>query len=53
MYGSINALIRRAGYPTGTIDVFIASIALVNRLVLVTRNPDDFRHIPALEIATY
>ena len=34
----------------GTMDLRIASIALANRLILVTRNQNDFRRVPGLTI---
>jgi tRNA(fMet)-specific endonuclease VapC len=43
--GLLTQLIR-----IGTMDLRIASIALANRLILVTRNRNDFRRVPGLTI---
>ena len=49
-YGIIRAGLRRAGAPIGGNDLMIASIALANSHVLVTRNVGEFARVPGLEV---
>jgi len=52
----IDASLHKRGQPVGLRDVFIASIALANNLIIVTRNIRDFQRIKQvkeeLKIAT-
>jgi tRNA(fMet)-specific endonuclease VapC len=36
------AALRKVGRPTGDCDTMIAAVAMVNRQILITRNPGDF-----------
>lgn len=42
--------LKRAGVRIGTMDLKIASIALANDALLLTRNTNDFRRVPGLRI---
>jgi tRNA(fMet)-specific endonuclease VapC len=42
--------LRRARIKVGTMDLKIASVALANDAVLLTRNTDDFGKVPGLRI---
>ena len=46
-YGRIRAHLATQGMPIGPNDLFIASIALANRLTLVTNNTSEFSRFPA------
>lgn len=52
-FGRITAHLQRIGRPVGDMDVLIASVAMANGQVLVTRNPKHFVGIPALEVISY
>ncbi len=45
-WGQLSAESERMGYPRPVLDALLASTALVNDLVLVTRNERDFAHLP-------
>jgi tRNA(fMet)-specific endonuclease VapC len=47
-YGEIRAALSRAGTPIGPNDLMIASIALTNGLVLITRNVREFGRVAGL-----
>jgi tRNA(fMet)-specific endonuclease VapC len=47
-YGSIRAHLESQGTPIGPNDLLIASIALANRLTLVTNNTSEFSRVPGL-----
>jgi tRNA(fMet)-specific endonuclease VapC len=48
VYGRVRLELRRKGYPTGEIDLLIASVALAHGATLVTNNRRDFEHIDNL-----
>lgn len=48
-YGRITAELDRSGRPIANIDLMIAAIAIVNDLVLVTRDGDLIERIPTLD----
>lgn len=52
-YGTIRALLTKAGSPIGANDLFIASIAQTNGLTLLTRNPREFIRVPGLGCETW
>lgn len=48
-YGQISADLHKRGTPVGVMDELIASIALHNKELLVTGNPQHFDQIPQLK----
>jgi tRNA(fMet)-specific endonuclease VapC len=48
--GTVRAHLATAGTPIGPNDLMIASIALANKLVLVTHNTTEFARVPGLLI---
>jgi tRNA(fMet)-specific endonuclease VapC len=52
-YGTIRALLTKAGTPIGANDLLIASIARVNDLTILTRNPREFVRVPGLACETW
>jgi tRNA(fMet)-specific endonuclease VapC len=49
-YGQIRADLTYKGTPIGGNDLLIASIALANKLILVTHNTREFSRVTALQI---
>ena len=49
-YGIVRAQLRREGRPIGGNDLMIASIAIANSHVLVTRNVSEFSRVSGLEV---
>src|SRR5687768_11144487 len=47
-FGNLYALLRALGTPIGSFDMMIASIALANKLILVTNNSKEFSRVPGL-----
>lgn len=50
IYGKIRADLAKAGTPISSNDIQIASIAIVNDLILVTHNVREFSRIEGLKI---
>ena len=50
LYGIVRAQLRREGRPIGANDLMIASIAIANSHVLVTRNVGEFSRVSGLEV---
>lgn len=50
IYGEIRALLEQKGKPIGPYDLQIAAISIVNNLILVTHNVDEFSRISGLSI---
>jgi len=48
--GAIRAYLARQGTPIGPYDLQIAAIALVNDLILVTRNVREFKRVTKLRL---
>jgi len=48
--GKIRALLASKGTPIGAYDVLIAGQAMARKMVLVTRNTDEFERIPGLRL---
>jgi tRNA(fMet)-specific endonuclease VapC len=49
-FGELRALLKPIGISVPTVDLMIASVALVNDFSLVTNNTADFCNIPDLHI---
>ena len=47
-YGTIRALLEKAGTPIGANDLLIASIAQTNNFTVLTRNYKEFIRVPGL-----
>ena len=52
-HGRERARLRRAGLTPSYSNGLIAAIAIVNDLVLVTRNTNDFRHFNELKVENW
>jgi len=52
-FGAIFRELRRQGTLIGANDLWIAATALANNLPVVTRNSDEFRRVPGLEVLSY
>ena len=52
-YGMVRAGIEQAGTPIGANDLLIASIALANDCLLVTRNSREFERVPGLRVESW
>ncbi len=52
-YASIYRALRASGNLIGGNDMWIASIALANKLPIVTNNIRDFSRIPSLRVISY
>ena len=50
IFGNIRAQLEKKGEPLGPFDLQIASIALLNNLILVTHNTKEFSRIKKLKI---
>ncbi|MDP2682368.1 MAG: type II toxin-antitoxin system VapC family toxin [Deltaproteobacteria bacterium] len=53
IYGKLRAELEKQGTPIGEPDLRIASIALSNRMVLITSNTKHFERIPGLSIENW
>jgi tRNA(fMet)-specific endonuclease VapC len=49
-FGRVRIELRRGGIEVPSVDLLLASVALVYDLTLVTHNTADFRHIPGLRL---
>ena len=52
-YAVIKAAMFKRGRPAGDCDTLIASVALANGQLLLTRNPKHFREIAGLRVESY
>jgi tRNA(fMet)-specific endonuclease VapC len=52
-FASLRAELMDQGRPTPAINLFIAATAVAHGLVLVTRNLQDFQHIPQLQVVDW
>ena len=53
IHAGLRAKLEAKGKPIGFVDTQIASIAIANNLVLVTRNIKDFKNIKGLELENW
>lgn len=53
LYGRLLAATARSGAPLATMDLLIATAALLDDAPLVTRNVKDFSRVPGLRLLTY
>lgn len=52
-YGKIRLHLQVSGKPIGNNDLWIASHALANKLVLVTNNVAEFQRVPGLRVENW
>lgn len=52
-YGRLLAHLQRRGERIDTMDLLIATAAVVANAKLITGNPKHFRRVPGLEVLTY
>lgn len=52
-YGRLLAAVQRSGKPVATMDLLIATAALLDDAPVVTRNVKDFARVPGLRLLTY
>ena len=53
MYGRLLSSLQRTGRPVASMDLLIATAALVDDAPLITRNVRDFSRIPGLRVIGY
>ena len=53
MYGRLLAAITRSGRPIATMDLLIATAAILDDATLITRNLKDFSRVPGLRVMGY
>ena len=49
-FGKVRGGLLQRGLSVSTMELMIASVALVHQLSLVTHNTADFRHVPGLQL---
>jgi tRNA(fMet)-specific endonuclease VapC len=49
-FGRVRGTLLKQGISVSSIDLMIASVALVHQLTLVTHNTADFRNVPGLRL---
>ncbi|MBI5890247.1 MAG: type II toxin-antitoxin system VapC family toxin [Nitrosomonadales bacterium] len=52
-YGEIRQHLQSSGKPIGNNDLWIASHALANKLILVTNNVAEFERVPGLRVENW
>jgi tRNA(fMet)-specific endonuclease VapC len=52
-YGRLLAAVRKTGKPLASMDLLIATAALVDDAPLITRNVKDFSRMPGLRVIDY
>ena len=52
-YGKLQASLQRDGRLIGTMDLLIATVAILDGAPLVTRNVKDFSRVPGLTVRSY
>ncbi len=53
IYGQLRVDMERQGTPIPDLDLMIASVALSNRLMVITANERHFRVIPGIEVENW
>jgi len=53
IYGEIRATLQQKGTPIGNNDLWIASHALSEKLILVTNNEKEFMRVPDLSVENW
>ena len=53
MYGRLLASIQRSGRPIASMDLLIATAAIIDDAALMTRNVKDFARVPGLRLIEY
>jgi len=53
VYGRLLARLQEEGRVISTMDLLIATAAVVDGAPIVTRNPKHFERVPELEVVTY
>lgn len=53
MYGQVRVDLERSGFPAGPLDTLIAAHALALKVVLVTDNEREFRHVKGLHVENW
>jgi predicted nucleic acid-binding protein len=53
VYASLLASLRGGGRPIATMDMLIATAAVVDDAAIVTRNGKHFSRVPGLQIRAY
>lgn len=49
-YAKVRAYLKKLGTPIGPNDLFIAAIAMANRMTIVTHNTAEFSRVPGLTL---
>ncbi len=52
-YGRLRAAMRRRGETIGTMDLLIATCAVIESSALITRNAKNFERVPELQLIHY
>ena len=52
-YGPIQATLERQGTPIGAMDLLIAAHAVSLGVILVTKNPREFRRVSDLQVENW
>jgi len=52
-FGQVRIQLRHSGVEVPSVDLFIASVALIYDMTLVTHNTTDFQNIPGLRLADW
>ncbi len=53
LFGRVRAALHRTGRPMPTMDLLIATAALIDDAPLITRNVKDFSRVPGLRVIGY
>jgi predicted nucleic acid-binding protein len=53
VYARLLSSLRGAGRPIATLDILIATAAIVDEAAIVTRNAKHFSRVPGVEIRGY